>query len=231
MTCNVPAPRCSIRASLLVLLLLLSPTLLAQTVYVDDRMMVPLRTGQGTEYRILDAGLVSGTPLTLLERNEESGYSRVRTPKNLEGWILTRYLSNEPIAADQLENARRELANAREAMKEATSTAQTLEIQRDELLAERAALREEVQSLSNELEQLKAISSNALNLDRRNQELQESSQSLRNEVELLTADNQRLRDKSESNFMLLGAALMGLGILIAVVIPWLRPTKKNDSWA
>lgn len=228
---NTPSNRMLATTSLLILLLCVAPAAVAQTVYVDDRLVAPLRSGQSTEYRILDAGLVSGTPLTLLERNEETGYSRVRTPKNQEGWILTRYLSDEPIAADLLESARRNLAKAQAAQKEAQSIAKTLQAERDQLLAERATLREEVRSLSNELDELKSISANALNLDRRNQELQETSQALRNEVELLTTDNQRLKDKSESNFMLVGAGLVGLGILIAVVLPLLRPTRKNDSWA
>lgn len=228
---NTPSNRMSATVSLLILLLSMAPAAMAQTVYVDDRLVAPLRSGQSTEYRILDAGLVSGTPLTLLERNEETGYSRVRTPRKQEGWILTRYLSDEPIAADLLESARRNLASAQAGQKEAQSAAQELQTERDQLLAERATLREEVRSLSNELDELKSISSNALTLDKRNQELQETSQSLRNEVELLTTDNQRLKDKSESNFMLVGAGLVGLGILIAVVLPLLRPTRKNDSWA
>jgi len=220
-----------IRTTFIVALLFGSSMIMAQTVYIDDELMAPLRTGQGTQYRILNAGLSSGTPLTLLERNEETGYSRVRTNRGQEGWILSRYLSNEPIAADQLERARTELTNARENMREAQAAAESLRAERDELLAERAELRQEVQTLSTELDELKSISSNALNLDRRNQELQETTQSLRNEVELLTTDNQRLRDKSESNFMLLGAALVALGVLIAVIVPMLKPTRKNDSWA
>lgn len=217
--------------SLLICLSFVSISVFAQTVYVDDRLVAPLRTGQGTQYRILDAGLVSGTPLTLLERDEENGYSRVRTPKGQEGWILTRYLSNEPIAADQLERARRELEKARATMQQAQTRAQELEKERDELLAEGASLQQEVGSLTRELNELKSISSNALNLKTQNEELQESAQALQNEVEMLTTDNQRLRDKSESNFMLLGAALVGLGVLIAVIVPMLKPTRKSDTWA
>lgn len=223
--------RHSVLVSLFLLLLLVSPGLLAQTVWVDDRLVAPLRTGQGTEYRILDAGLVSGTPLEVLERNEETGYTRVRTPKNMEGWILTRYLSNEPIAQDLLERARRDLEKAQAAMQQAQQTATGLQTERDQLQEEGSALREEVRRLSNELNELKAISSNALSLDQRNKELQETTQALRDEVELLTTDNQRLRDKSESNFMLLGAGLVGLGVLIAVILPMLRPTRKSDTWA
>lgn len=221
----------AVNAVLLLMLLLASTSALAQTVYVDDRLVAVLRTGQGTQYRILDASLVSGTPLTLLERNEETGYTRVRTSDNQEGWILTRYLSNEPTAAAQLDDARAQLEQARAAREESQSRASTLEAEREQLIAERDALREQVRALTSELEEVRSVSANALNLDRRNRELQETNQSLRKEVELLTTDNQRLKDKSESNFMLLGAGLVGLGVLIAVIVPWLRPTRKHDSWA
>ena len=42
---------------------------------------------------------------------------------------------------------------------------------------------------------------------------------------------ERLEAKRESDFMLLGAGLLILGMIIAVVLPWLKPTKKIDSWA
>ena len=48
---------------------------------------------------------------------------------------------------------------------------------------------------------------------------------------MLTAENERLEANKESDFMLLGAALVALGVFIAVVLPWLKPSRKADNWA
>ena len=71
----------------------------------------------------------------------------------------------------------------------------------------------------------------AINLNRRNGELREENQKLRNDLEVLTAEKERLEAKKESDFMLLGAALVLLGVILALVIPLLKPPKKTDNWA
>ena len=75
------------------------------------------------------------------------------------------------------------------------------------------------------------MSANALNLDQRNQELREENEQLRNELELLQTDNSRLKAKAESNMMLVGGALVFLGVILALLIPMIKPSKKTDSWA
>ena len=218
---------------LILLLTLLSVTSVAQarTMYIDDTLYAPVRSGQGTQFRILHSGLRSGTAVTLLEQNEESGYSRVRTSQGIEGWIPTRYLTNQPVAADRLEAANRELEQTRAQLQDLQSKMGEVSEQRNQLSSREQQLEQQVASLTKELEEIKAVSANALNLDRRNGELQAANQKLRNEVEVLTAEVERLEAKRESDFMLLGAGLLILGMIIAVVLPWLKPTKKNDSWA
>ena len=222
-----------IRYLILPLALLMAVTGVAQarTVYIDDTLYAPVRSGQGTQFRVLHSGLRSGTAVTLLEQNEESGYSRVRTSQGLEGWLPTRYLTNQPIAEDRLEAANRELEQTRARLEELQSRMSEVSGERDQLSSREQALEQRVAELTTELEEIRSVSANALNLNRRNQELQESNQKLKNEVEVLTAEVERLEAKRESDFMLLGAGLLILGMFIAVVLPWLKPTKKHDTWA
>ncbi|MFE8071533.1 TIGR04211 family SH3 domain-containing protein [Marinobacteraceae bacterium S3BR75-40.1] len=223
--------RTIVKSCLVVLAFLVTfPALAQQTMYVDDELVIQLRTGQGNQFRILK-GLKSGTPVTVLEQNEESGYTKVETRDGTVGWVTSHYLSPEPIAEDQLAKARAELKQTREALEEARSNLQEIRSDRNQLSSTRQELSSQVDSLSEELKRVKSISSNALNLDKRNRELQETIQELRNEVELLTAENQRLEDKRRSNFLLLGGGLVLLGVLIAVIVPWLKPSKKHDTWA
>ena len=82
---------------------------MATTAYVTDQMEVTLRNGTSTGHRILRM-LPSGVPLEVLETDSDSGYTRVRSPSGQEGWVLSRYLQNEPVARDQLKAARQKLA-------------------------------------------------------------------------------------------------------------------------
>lgn len=223
----------TLRVLTLILALLVSGVNIAQarTVYIDDTLYAPVRSGQGTQFRILHNGLRSGTSVQLLEQNEESGYSRIRTSNGLEGWIPSRYLTNQPIARDRLAAANRELEQARAQLQEVRSNLSQADSERTELSQNEERLEARVAELSKELEEIRTISANALTLERRNRELQENNQRMRNDVEVLTAEVERLEAKKDSDFMLLGAGLLILGMLLALVLPWLKPTRKNDNWA
>jgi SH3 domain protein len=82
-----------------------------------------------------------------------------------------------------------------------------------------------------ELTRIKDIAANSINLERRNGELLEENQKIRNELEVLTAENERMETGKESDFMLLSAGLVLGGVLLALLIPMLKPTRKSDNWA
>src|SRR5210317_2020580 len=75
----------------------------AETRFVE--VEVTLRSGQGTEFEIVRM-IRSGTPLEVLESNSRTGYSRVQMPGGTGGWVLTRYLTSNPVGAEQLVAAR-----------------------------------------------------------------------------------------------------------------------------
>ena len=99
--------------SIAMVLLLFAASVHAQTRYVSDRTIVELRRGPSTEYLIL-RNLEAGAAVQVLEQDSASGYSRVRVQdQGTEGWILTRFLTAEPIARDRLAAAERNLAVAK----------------------------------------------------------------------------------------------------------------------
>ncbi|MFW5825072.1 MAG: TIGR04211 family SH3 domain-containing protein [Marinobacter sp.] len=215
----------------LVLLMMASGLAHARTVYIDDTLYAPVRSGQGNQYRILHSGLRSGTAVELLDQSEDSGYSRIRTRDGIEGWVPTRYLTNQPIARDRLEAAKKELEQTQATLKEVQDEMDQVSGERDDLSAIKRELEQRVEELSKELEDIRTVSADALNLDRSNRELRQDNEKLKNEVEVLTAEVERLEARKESDFMLLGAGLLILGMFVAVVLPWLKPSKKHDTWA
>ncbi len=201
----------------------------ARTVWVDDQLYLPLRSGAGTQYRIIQNAMPSGTPLEVLEVG--SDYTRVRSPSGNEGWVANQYLSEEPIAADLLEGARNELQAARQQVTELSSELDEVTEQRDSLQNAENNLSSRAEELQAELTRIKSVAADSLNLERRNKELVQENQRLSDNVEILTAEKDRLEASKESDFMLLGAGLVLGGVILALVIPMLKPTRKNDNWA
>jgi len=201
----------------------------ARTVWVDDQLYLPLRSGAGTQYRIIQNAMPSGTPLEVLEVGTD--YTRVRSPSGNEGWVANQYLSEEPIAADLLEDARNELQAARQQVTELNSELDEVTEQRDSLQNAENNLSSRAEELQAELTRIKNVAADSLNLERRNKELVQENQKLSDNLEVLTAENERLEGSKESDFMLLGAGLVLGGVLLALVIPMLKPSRKNDNWA
>lgn len=201
------------------------------TMYIDDTLFVPLRSGAGTGFRIVHKGLKSGTPLKVINADPSTGYSEVRTPSGLQGFLPSRYLISNPIAKTQLAKANEKLNKVLAENKKLKSDLSALHGEHRKLTQDHKNTQNQLSSTSSELSNVKSISANALSLDSRNKELRESNEQLRNELELVQAENLRLKDKSESNMMMIGGGLVLLGVIIALLVPMLKPSKKGDSWA
>ncbi|MBT5032751.1 MAG: TIGR04211 family SH3 domain-containing protein, partial [Proteobacteria bacterium] len=91
----------------LVFNLLIYHQVCAETLYVSDVLRITVRTGPTTTNEILET-ISSGTQLETTGE-EADGWVSVRTPKGTEGYALSRYLVNEPIAKDQLAEMRAQL--------------------------------------------------------------------------------------------------------------------------
>ena len=202
----------------------------AETMYIDDTLLVPLRSGEGVGFRIVHKGLKSGTKLEIIEKLS-SGYAHVKTPSGIEGYLPSRYLTAQPIAKVKLAQANQELAKLKANYEETQTQLANLKKKHQSLSKEHTQTTSELNANSKELKNIKSISANALNLDKRNRELRESNEQLRNELELIQTENLRLKDKSDSNMMLIGGGLVTLGVILTLLIPIIRPSKKNDSWA
>lgn len=220
------------RLSLMALLLLLAAgNVQAETMYVKDILFVPVRSGEGSQYRVVHQGLRSGTPLEVVEQNQDTGYSRIRFGDDKEGYIQTQYLTGEPIAEDRLAQAESNLEEARNNLETARSELEETQTELSQTREEKQQLESELNEVTEELERIKSVSENAINLEKRNTELREARQELQKEVEVLSTENQRLKDSRESSYLLTGGGLVIAGIFIAVIFPLLKPSRKSEAWA
>jgi len=212
------------------LLSLLSFQSYAQEIrYVSDTQYVPLRSGQGNQYRIVHRGIPSGTRVTVGESNEESGYSFITTDGGTEGWIRTQYLMSQVPAAVRLRELQAQ--NAALMGDENSLRSQLVELRENsaQLSADLADSQASLQQLSSELTQVRRVSSNALELDASNQRLTEEAQVMRTRMEVLQANNLRLKEKADSDAFLNGALAVLLGVIITLLVPRLRPKPRSSS--
>lgn len=87
------SPFLSLTLFILLTLLAYAPTAAADTYSVANEAEVPVRSGQGTEYKIISL-LQNGETVVSLE--EDGYWIKVRTATGREGWALKRYLSTTP---------------------------------------------------------------------------------------------------------------------------------------
>ena len=73
----------------------------AETRYVSDELEITMRVGASTRQRIISM-LKSGTGVEVLSVDPKSGYSKVRAPNGKIGFVLTRFLMDEPSAREQV---------------------------------------------------------------------------------------------------------------------------------
>ena len=211
-----------------VALILVAATAVGQTFYVSDQLVITVRTGPSTDNTII-GNLVSGDPVEMLETDSDSGYSRVRTENDTEGWVLNRYLAERPIAQDRLVIADRGLAEAEIAIAvlEASVTALT-----DDLAVATRRLGEAetaASSLSVDLAEIREASENVLSIRDQNESLRRRLNERDEEAELLAIENGQLLSRSTRDWFVAGAGVLLAGILFGLIIPRLR-RRRRDEW-
>jgi SH3 domain protein len=198
-----------------------------QTRYVSDKLSVELRRGPSTEYLIL-RNLDSGAAVEVLEQNGE-GYSRVRVPdQGTEGWVLTRFLSNETSARDRLAVAERSLSNARGRVTELEQQAAALTSELSKTKTELEQTRANHGEVSQELASIKTAAANVVEIRDQNESLRQKVTDRERQVEQLTAENAALSGRSSQNWFIVGAGVLLGGIVIGLVAPSLRRKRRSD---
>jgi SH3 domain protein len=200
--------------------------------YVSDKQFIPLRSGAGSDYRIIHRGIPSGTRLTIARTSGDGEWAEITTEKGTTGWIRTQYLMQDLPAQNRVDAAEKRAAEAVAKSAALSEELAALRAQSTELEGQLNSSGSELGNVTEELAQLKQISGNAIQLDIDNRRLVEESENLRSDVEMLESENQRLQDKLESEDFLNGALAVLLGVIITLVVPRLWPKRrKSSSWA
>ncbi|MEJ2143254.1 MAG: TIGR04211 family SH3 domain-containing protein [Gammaproteobacteria bacterium] len=213
-------------ASLLIPVLM-PASVLAETIYVSDHLVITIRSGKGTQYQIIKTA-PSGTKLEVLTDTDE-GYTYVRTPDGVEGWVRSQYLTKEPIAKVRLERAEARLAKLKEENQLLKTELKSLRSKSASLEEKNKSLSGSSKSLDKELAHLKQVAARPLQLDNENRKLQQANVTLEKEIQLLSQENQVLKDRSQREWFIAGALVLLGGLIIGLIIPKIR-WKKSSGW-
>lgn len=212
----------------LAITLLTSTAIMAESAYVSDELEIMVRSGKSAGHRII-ATLKSGKKINVIERDRDSGYSRVKLSETREGWVLSRLLRKTPSAKSRLAKAEASLASLKSKFSASSKQLTALSEQKGSLDTETSSLKKSNVSLSRELEQLKETSSNAVQILEERNQLQQRVVTIERELESLKRENDTLVNSDAQDWFLVGAGVLLFGILLGFILPKLSWRKKK-SW-
>ena len=195
----------------------------AEMVYVSDELEITLRSGPGLKNKITKM-LKSGDALDILKRNND-GYVQVKTQEGTRGWVLTRFLMDDPSARARLEEVMKRETNLASQQKEIENLKKTAISSN---LATNS-LQKINKNLKAELAKIKKIAAETLVIHEKNEEIAAALVNAETKQTELQVDNERLKRNTEQAWFLRGAGVILLGMLLGLLIPKLR-FKRKRKW-
>ncbi len=206
-----------------------TPTLAqSQNAWIDDELFVPLRSGAGQQYRIVNRGLKTGTGVEIVEWPEDNNWAQVRYQDD-EGWIQKQYLSRSPIARMRLEQLQQRFSTVQSELEAARTEREKLRNERDQLAGENDTLKSDLQQARDRVEHLEELAAEPMRLDKANKELNEKVSALRTELDQAQAQTAMLRDDKTSQQWAMGAGILLLGGILGWIFQS-RGNRGRGSW-
>ncbi len=199
----------------------------AETLYVSDELFINMRSGKGNGFKIIKI-IKSGTPLTVLKK--DSGYIRARTPKGVEGWVLSRFLSRSPSAKNLVSQAQKDVAEMKQKYDAMKSELDTLKNERNTLSSSEKNLLSNKEKLNKELASLRKIAARPMQLEEENNQLRNELVKIEAENRLLKQEYQTLEDNADQEWFITGAGVLFGGMLLGLIFPKLRSGQKKANW-
>ncbi len=197
---------------------------LAQTWYIKPTTEIPLRRGQGTDYKIL-AIVPNGTAVTISEEIES--WAKVTTTDGKEGWILKRYLTEEPPLEERFQAMEQQNAQLKEEVA-------LLQAENDKLHALNTALQDtlennktELNSTMTEYQKLVEDTSDVIAIKNSLEQSRLVITTLQQELGNATAENERLKAGRNIKWFLAGGGTLIFGCVVGMISA--RSKKRKSS--
>jgi SH3 domain protein len=185
----------------------------AETVYVSEDFEITMRTGPGTERKIISL-VQSGKALEVIEKGEE--WSRVRAPNGKEGWVLNRYLTASQPSAMVLARVRQDYDVLAAKYEDLKARYGELDAQKKVSDADLSQNSQDLQELSAAYENLKKESADFLKLKQRHEEVTAELEAEKNRSAKLDDENMQMKRNRIINWVWTGGGILFAGFLMGL---------------
>ncbi|MCB9481939.1 MAG: TIGR04211 family SH3 domain-containing protein [Desulfobacteraceae bacterium] len=195
----------------------LTTKVFAAYLYVTDSFEVTMRTGMGTQHKIV-AMVPSGEKLDVLEYGDQ--WTKVKRKSGLEGYILTRFLKDEQPYYQKLTSLTSKFENLSSENEKNKEELKSLREENSELKIQLNAVRKDFEELNEKYISLKKEAAGYLDLKK---EYEEKSKLLEERNIAASELKSKLMERNVKIF------LAGAGVLLAGFIIGLSTKKKKTS--
>jgi SH3 domain protein len=202
----------------------------AETRYVTDQCNVPLRKGEGLKNKITQT-LRSGTELEVIGASKDGGYTQVRTTEGTMGFVATSELQVEPAARDRLAAMATKLAELQQAPDALATKLASLQSEHQEMQTVHERVTQERNRLEQDLATLRSASADIIEITNDRAELRRRVAELTRQAADLEQENRELNLQTSQRWFMIGAGILGAGLLLGLILPNLRFRRRNRSWS
>jgi SH3 domain protein len=188
-----------------------SATGFAENMYVSDVLKVTVRTGPGTEYKII-AVAESGESLEIIEKGEE--WSLVRLQNGREGHVMTRYLTPDPtykVLYEQLQVKHKALTEQTSALFEENAR---LKEENKELKSTLDGTEKSLEKVEGNYQELKAGSSEFLSLKTNFKKVSEQLSEQTKKADRLEKELKKVELNQYIKWFLAGSGVLLVGFIV-----------------
>lgn len=198
----------------------------AAPAWVSDQFEITLRSGPSTGNAI-QLMVDSGLRLEVLERDADSGYSRVRTPGGTEGWVLSRYLMSEPSAREQLQKLTSQLTNANSRGTSLDSQMKAVKGEYESANNQIKKLEREKAAVEKELSDIKRTAANVLAINDQNKSLMDQLTAAQIRADTFEQENRQLGSQTTRYWFMAGALVLLVGVVLGIWLPRIRWQRRS----
>ncbi len=199
-----------------------------EVMYVTDQFEVTMRSGTSTANSIVRM-LKSGEPVTVIEHDLASKYSLVLSADGKQGYVISRYLDEQPSAREQLATLQQRLQERGERISALQGEIAELQQSLERETADKQALGMSLETTEQQLSEVRAATSDTLEVIEQNKRLQVVVDDLREEKAALVAANAELGDTTRQDWFVRGGAVSLIAFLVGIIVTRIR-WRKQDSW-
>ena len=194
----------------------------AETKYVTEDLNITLRTGPGTDRKII-AFPNAGDPLEIVTPGEE--YTEVTTRGGKQGYVLTRYLTNKEPARVVLARLEQQHSQLEAKYQELQQKSTQLSGDSKSLSGELAQTQKQLEQVTTEYESLKNESKQYLQLKAKFEKAVKESTEARSRADKVEKELQQLYSSEITTGMLYGGGLIVLGFITGFILK--RPKRRS----